>query len=603
MKPSGCISRFSLLIASVLWSTQASAQTSSPIVNPTESGQIATLKRHVQAQDPIDEQLKACKLDTVRSNGKRLLLTGPKDGYYFKVGKSIASVVRQVEDVPTPQTTCNLLGLSTGAAEFALVQSDIAHDAWYAHPPANTTPFQKVTLVAPLFVEAIHILVRPHLNLATLADLRGRRVWLGPDGSLTVLSARRILDAAGLTPEQVSALQNQCPNPAYADQPSLPCEKMIKNMTREQALDSLEQLELDAMFQVAAYPFDPVRDKVVPSPGREDNATIGAIKDPCPAIRKARLRDPTVKDREIHLFSLDIDLVNRLVQDGSYIEQLIPANTYCQDQATLTLGVRALLLTNRESADPAVSQLAISLQKNQRAIENDLRDQIEAEQMSHAGDPITGLPSKLSLLRVLTPDSLHVRYHQKIKDGAIYFRPWMEFAQRAAPLLFAGGFILSFLLYRRRSVIGPAIVNRGEFAAGIISLLLVWVVASALLYHYEGDVNEEYSTLHSALLSTFQDLFPCSDEPLTSTGQLCWKVCKWIALVIFSGMLLPSVKKSFWPKLSRLIREWLLGLGQTDAKARSNQLVVINRSPWARRQRAAQEPAKAADGGGALQRG
>src|SRR5712691_8486871 len=42
-----------------------------------------------QAQDQLQEEWKACKLDTVAARGKLRLLTGPENGYYIKVGKSI----------------------------------------------------------------------------------------------------------------------------------------------------------------------------------------------------------------------------------------------------------------------------------------------------------------------------------------------------------------------------------------------------------------------------------------------------------------------------------------------------------------------------------
>src|SRR5262249_17905986 len=150
--------------------------------------------------------------------GKISLLSGASYGYYFKVGESISAALGrgpnplQVEVIPTRQTRCNLYGLQTGCTDLALVQSDIAHDAWYGHPPISSSPLGHIALVGQLYVETVHILVRPHLNLGRLADLRGRRVWLGSKDSFTVYSARRILDAAGLTTGEINALESQsCP--------------------------------------------------------------------------------------------------------------------------------------------------------------------------------------------------------------------------------------------------------------------------------------------------------------------------------------------------------------------------------------------------------
>jgi TRAP-type uncharacterized transport system substrate-binding protein len=537
-----------------------------------------------QSINPM-EKWKACQPARPVAAGTLRLLTGPKDGYYYKVGKSIATVFSDeagrrnsaplIAAVSTPQTSCNLVGLETHNADMALVQSDIVHDAWYGHPPTGTTSLDSVTLIAPLFVETVHILVRPHLNVARLADFRGRRVWLGPLGSLTVLSARRILDATGLTPTEVGAVENQCADPASVHDPVVSC-KMINQLEREEALTALQKLQLDAVFLVGAYPFDPVRDKMVPAP-----PSVGTLTTPdagrCRAIRQQRLDHPA-NDHEIRLFNLDVELVDRLVQDGSYIEQLIPANTYCQANATLTVGVRALLVTNLGGADPVVSQVAQALFDHQKAIEAALKGEVETEQHSHV-DPETGLPAKLGLLRTRTPDTLYWRYHDTIKTHEIYFHPWRLYLQRGVPLIVAGALLVGFVLYRWRRRIGGILLNRVELAAGFLGLVLVWITASMLLYYCEGNVNEEYDTVSASMIATFQDLWPYADEPLTPTGQHYWQICRGAAIFIVGGMLFPSVQKSVGPRLRRRVRRWLLALGQPKkaaSAAGSGHSVVIN---------------------------
>lgn len=494
-------------------------------------------------------------------------LTGPGTGYYFKVGKAITSVFADgrsgldpelfnIEPVSTAQTKCNLLGLETSPshADFALVQSDIAHDAWYGHPPIRSTPTQEITLVAPLYVEAVHIVIRPHLNLARLSDLRGRKVWLGPENSLTVFTARRILDAAGLTSEQIDAL-NGCPR-------GKPCpENSIGHKTTLEALRSLENLDLDAMFQVGAVPFDSLRDKIVPTDTDGQLLDSQRTRKPCVAIRQARLDDPTLQDHELHLFNLDLDLVDRLVHDGSYIEQLIPADAYCQDAATLTVGVRALLLTNRKPSDRIVHELAAAVIANQQAIERNIREQVEKEQKLH-GDAITGLPAKLSLLRVPTPDSLRVRYHATVRNGKDYFDPWMDFLKRGAPGIAVVFLILILVLYRWRSVIAPAIVGHGEVPAGVIALGLLWILISLVVKHFEGNVNEDFSTFRAAMLSTLLCVVRLGNAPVTRDSQYWWSLSKYAGGAIFFGMLLPTVRQSWLPKLSAALKKWLLGMGQ-----------------------------------------
>jgi TRAP transporter TAXI family solute receptor len=498
------------------------------------------------------------------------LLTGPTSGYYYMVGIAISSVVAEktsrsdgkpleIQPISTEQTKCNLLGLETGNADFALVQSDIAHDAWFGHPPIRSTQAQDVTMVAPLYVEAVHIVTRPHLNLAHLSDLRGRRVWLGIENSLTVLTAHRILDAAGLTTREIEALDG-CPRTAL----HCPTES-IAHLSSNEALARLRTFDLDAAFQVGAVPFDTLHDKIVPSDTTGQLLDAERNKKPCDAVRAARLRDPSLIDSELHLFNLDVDLVERLVADGSYIEQLIPPDAYCQDNATLTVGVRALLLTNRPESDPDVRRLASAINRYQRDIETNLRRQVEVEQKAH-GDAVTGIPATLPLLRVPTPPTLAVRYHPDIVADKIYFNSWKRFVTRELPVLAAVLAIVFLLLYLGRRVIFPWVARRGEFAAGLPLMGILWVVTSVALKNLEGNVNEDFSTLPTALLSTFENLFGFGNGPITQSGQQWWSRCRWLALAIFGTMLLPSIHE-WLAKLWAVAKAWLLHFGHAPTPA------------------------------------
>jgi len=533
-----------------------------------------------QSPDDLERNWQGCRpnLEKLRPGARPRLLTGPQTGYYFKVGNAIKTVAAEksniegtslpIEAIAAEQTRCNLLALETGRADFALVQSDIAHDAWYGHPPVRTTPVQNITLVAPLYVEAVHIVIRPHLDLARLADLRGRRVYLGRNGSLTVLSAKRILDAAGLTQAQVEELDRQefAPDRSIEACRNSP-HSSISELDPDCALKELQRLRLDAVFQVGVVPFDSLRDQIVPD-DTNDGQLLDAErnKKPCDAVRKSRLTDPTLLDSELRLFSLDIDLVERLIADGSYIEQLIPPDAYCQQRATLTVGVRALLLTNRDASDLVVRRLAIVLNVNQQDIETNLRRQVEIEQKSHR-DPVTGVPSRLSLLRVSTPDSLHVRYHDTVQYGKIYFQPWMEFLRNGLPQFAVGLSLLLFVLYRWRKLLGPWVVNSGEWAAGATILLILWMIVAWRLNLYEGKINEDYSSLSTAMRSTLENALGFNHGPVTQSGQNWFSWCRWIAFAIFGTMLLPSIKQKWVPKLWGKLKAWLLSFDHRPARA------------------------------------
>jgi TRAP transporter TAXI family solute receptor len=517
---------------------------------------------------------------TAADHHKRLtLLSGPTSGYYYLVGKAISDLVAEktsqdqgtplkIEPIATAQTTCNLLGLEAGKADFALVQSDIAHDAWFGHPPVRSSPAQNISLIAPLFVEAVHIVVRPHLNLAHLSDLRGRRVWLGAEHSLTALTSRRILDAAGLTSHDIAALdvctaEKSCPK------------KPIREMSSTEALDALKRLDLDAIFQVGAVPFDSLHDALVPHDTSGQLLDVQRHKKLCDAVRKARTNDPSLIDTEVHLFNLDVDLVERLVADGSYVEQLIPPEAYCQANATLTVGLRALLLTNLGNSDPVVRRIAHTLNAHQRDVETNLRRQIIVMQNSHH-DAVTGMPSRLTLLRVPTPLPLMVRYHPTIAAENLYFNPGNN-TLRNVLFLAVALLILSLLLYRFRRYAGPWLARRGGWAVGLAAPVILWVVTALVLKHFEGDVNEDFNTLPSSLVSSFKNLFSyyfglfgtIGNAPVTQSGQAALNWCGRIFITLCGLVLAPTILKSCLPKLWAIAKAWLERLGRTPTSPRA----------------------------------
>jgi len=561
-------------------------------------------------QEQWEACVQQCKLRISPPNGKLRLLSGPDgtkadphSGHYFRMGKAIAEVMRsgrsgttnlEIENIPTCQTKCNLWGLQSGHAELALVQSDVAHDAWYGHPPISPTPLKHIKLVAQLYKESVHVLVRPHLNIARLTDLRGRRVWLGLKNSFTVFTARRILDAAGLLTKEINALEGGCADASLTDTHAT-CQTISDIHTSKEALEKLANLELDAVFQVGVLPFDSVRDALMPL--REQN--IEKNEDPCSALRRARAKDIEFADSEIRLFNLDVDLVQRLVADGSYIEQWIPADVYCQRGPTLTVSVRALLLTKTDTDAPELSsktnldvsdqvrRLSTKLLRHPEAFETNVLSQVTKERDEH-GDPGNGFRADLSLLRMDLPESFR---RWEIEHEPIFRLPWVT---PEVPCLVLGVILLLVLAVLFRDGLGPLLAKRGEFVAGVFGLPLAWIGAALLLNSLEGSVNEHYASFPDAMLTTLVDLSPFgSSHPVTPDGQTWWSVCKWTGLAIFVSIFLPSIRSLLAPWLSKkvkVVKGWLLAFGgkRTAASAlvldlsrKVKALLGVDRKPTA----------------------
>jgi TRAP-type uncharacterized transport system substrate-binding protein len=136
------------------------------------------------------------------------ITTGPQGGYYQKICQALQWAARpkglEIACMPGSNgSQDNVYRLEQGQAEFGLVQSDVAHRAWKGEYPFDERQ-EHVQLVAPLFTEKVHILVRPHEYLHSVGQLKGdHRVWLGSKNSGSRSSGFAVLLAGGLSKNEV----------------------------------------------------------------------------------------------------------------------------------------------------------------------------------------------------------------------------------------------------------------------------------------------------------------------------------------------------------------------------------------------------------------
>jgi len=184
--------------------------------------------------------------------------TGSTSGAYFPIGGLIANAIsrppgsRPCEKggscgVPgliavalsTNGSVENIRLLSSGTIGMALTQADVA---FWARAGAsmfqNTGPLSTLVALARLYDESIHLVVPANSEIARVEDLIGRRVALGEDGSGTLVEARQVLIAHGLTDSDIQPVYEQ-PGPSA---------------------DLLVAGEIDAFFFVGAPPLPVIRE-------------------------------------------------------------------------------------------------------------------------------------------------------------------------------------------------------------------------------------------------------------------------------------------------------------------------------------------------------
>nr|WP_206692220.1 TAXI family TRAP transporter solute-binding subunit [Azospirillum sp. INR13] len=244
--------------------------------------------------------------------------TGTTAGTYFPIGGLIANAISN----PPGSRPCDKGGscgipglivvaqasngsvdnielLRAGTVEAGFAQADVAF--WAYSGTGNFTgkrPFAELRSLGMLYAEAIQIVVRSDGFIDRMADLKGRSISLGEEGSGTLVEARLILDAYGLSETTIT--------PHYL-KPGMAADRLAKG-------------ELDGFFMVGGYPVSAVADVAARVP--------------------------------IRLVPLDGEPADRLLRTQRfYIEDEIPANAYPGSAPTPTLSLGAELLT-RADRDP-----------------------------------------------------------------------------------------------------------------------------------------------------------------------------------------------------------------------------------------------------------
>jgi TRAP transporter TAXI family solute receptor len=139
-----------------------------------------------------------------------ILATGGTAGTYYPFGGAMAKIWNS--KIPGMNVTAQATGASVenvrlmnkDEVELALVQSDTIDFAFNAKESFKEK-LAKMAGIAVLYPELIHIVVRGDLDINSFAGLKGKKIGVGAPGSGTEANYRQLLDAYGMSKEDVSA--------------------------------------------------------------------------------------------------------------------------------------------------------------------------------------------------------------------------------------------------------------------------------------------------------------------------------------------------------------------------------------------------------------
>lgn len=659
------------------------------------------------------------------------IAVGTERNYYTRFCEAFQDVARktssgiQVTCIPTQGSVDNVYAMTRGNADFALIQSDVAHRVWYKDPPfAQDNAGPNIRLVSPLFTEKIHIVVRPHQYLTSISGLQNKRIWLGPENSGNRIAATNLLAAAGLTdgfsvvdamnqrqaltllggklhngpqldiaidamPTTVDALSGMLlrlgvksteitvpdshehlavlfrpdltvggvadlrdkkvwlgPNLPSKSSSSLRSRGFLvpTNGNTRTALARLMNHEIDAIvdsssinsdlvsaiFEAGRFTVTPVAPDprsngkkmllAMARPGLdgpllplkpdlhvwwpEGDATLdevvldrllgpyaddaarqklmlgrrvggsGAMKllqlGELDAVFETTVaRNPIVfdlmKETEVSLLGLDWPEVERLEEDGSYVETSLQRNVYpALDHGIFTVGIQTLLVTRlgETPEDQAkVAAVARLLSEQLASIEKGItqRDPDYGKfPMATFRLILVGSPVKRYLMQ-----ANHLHIHPAalsflIKPGHLRKKTEHLLWIIAVTILICGG--AAIVLERKQWL---ARYHRTGILV-TLSLILFWMLAAVWLQAVEGDVTQDYSSLSGSAASFFKNVashfeLPVQGPPPTTrAGQTALDIFSWLGVALVATFLLP-----LRAQISSVVL-WLLGRKKDD---------------------------------------
>lgn len=135
------------------------------------------------------------------------LATGSTGGTYFPLGGGMANVwTNQIEGLrvsvqASGASVENLRLLQGGEVELIMAVNGVAVDAMNNRGTFADDPEFDFVAVGNIYREVTQIVARADAGVATIEDLAGKRVQIGPVGSGTEVAARNILLAHGIDPD------------------------------------------------------------------------------------------------------------------------------------------------------------------------------------------------------------------------------------------------------------------------------------------------------------------------------------------------------------------------------------------------------------------
>jgi len=137
------------------------------------------------------------------TDGTLGIVTGPKTGTYYAFGKDIAQVAFSAGiDVDVKASEGSIDNIkrinSSENAAIGIVQSDVLGFLGRSKNPESMRVASNLRIIFPLYGEEVHVLARNEIK--SFADLQGKKVAIGEEGSGNMLTSINLFSMMNITP-------------------------------------------------------------------------------------------------------------------------------------------------------------------------------------------------------------------------------------------------------------------------------------------------------------------------------------------------------------------------------------------------------------------
>jgi len=250
------------------------------------------------------------------------LATGGNTGTYYSYGTAIGQIIGAKEDISfniqsTGASKANIQLIDSGEVDMAIVQNDVMDYAFNGSDlfveDGAVTGF---SAMAAVYAEVVQIVANPSSGIKTIADLKGKNVSVGDAGSGVEFNAKQILEAYGITFDDINK----------------------QNLSFSASADAYKDSKIDAFFATAGAPTTAIMDLVT--------------------------------SKDILILNIEDDIAEKLMESYPfYTVYDIPGGTYTGVEEDIkTLAVKATFIVSNDLDETTVYNMTKALFENKEEI-------------------------------------------------------------------------------------------------------------------------------------------------------------------------------------------------------------------------------------------